>query len=261
MSAERGVWFSLRAVGKLPDQPCVTGAKGAFAVGRLRAQGRQDGHAGVLNWRIMGKFVTRMSHARPLFPKPSPFYGLGLKMYDVLAGRAGLGRTEFLSRSETLAHLPMTRASGLKGGVKYWAGQFNDARMALARTVCGITKNLRLVGGDGGHFGVKPLHAPEGLHSHGGEQAQVRGLPGGDHWLCAGLSVGMVRFAVRHEYAIRVEDVLARRSRLLFLDAALARRVAGVVADILQEEMGRDPKQKEFERLGQHYLLNGEENI
>ena len=77
--------------------------------------------------------------AQPLpFVMPSyqwweaPFYGIGLKMYDALAGRAGLGHTEFLSRSETLAQLPMVQAEGLKGGVKYWDGQFNDARLALA---------------------------------------------------------------------------------------------------------------------------------
>ncbi len=62
----------------------------------------------------------------------APFYGVGLKMYDALAGRAGLGATEFLNRDETLSLLPTARAEGLKGGVKYWDGQFDDARLALA---------------------------------------------------------------------------------------------------------------------------------
>ena len=62
----------------------------------------------------------------------APFYGLGLKMYDALAGQAGVGSTEFLSREHTLHCLPTARAQGLKGGVKYWDGQFDDARMALA---------------------------------------------------------------------------------------------------------------------------------
>jgi glycerol-3-phosphate dehydrogenase len=77
--------------------------------------------------------------AQPLpFVMPSyrfwetPFYGAGLKMYDALAGKAGLGDTEFLSRAQTLACLPTARAEGLKGGVKYWDGQFDDARLALA---------------------------------------------------------------------------------------------------------------------------------
>jgi glycerol-3-phosphate dehydrogenase len=48
----------------------------------------------------------------------------------------------------------------------------------------------------------------------------------------------MVRFAARHEYARSVEDVLARRSRWLFLDAAAASGVADEVAAILAEELG-----------------------
>ncbi|MBP6277556.1 MAG: glycerol-3-phosphate dehydrogenase/oxidase [Limnohabitans sp.] len=77
--------------------------------------------------------------AQPLpFVMPSykwwqtPFYGLGLKLYDVLAGKAGLGQTEWLSAQETLAALPGLQSRGLKGGVKYWDGQFDDARLALA---------------------------------------------------------------------------------------------------------------------------------
>ena len=45
----------------------------------------------------------------------APFYGVGLKMYDALAGRSGLGPTEFLNRAETLSLLPTARADGLKG--------------------------------------------------------------------------------------------------------------------------------------------------
>jgi glycerol-3-phosphate dehydrogenase len=77
--------------------------------------------------------------AQPLpFVMPSyawwqtPFYGLGLKLYDLMAGRSGLGRTELLSRAETLAALPGLQPSQLRGGVRYWDGQFDDARLALA---------------------------------------------------------------------------------------------------------------------------------
>ena len=77
--------------------------------------------------------------AQPLpFVMPSyrwwqtPFYGIGLKLYDLMAGRAGLGRTEFLSRAQTLSALPGLQAQGLQGGVQYWDGQFDDARLALA---------------------------------------------------------------------------------------------------------------------------------
>ena len=77
--------------------------------------------------------------AQPLpFVMPSyrfwetPFYGVGLMMYDALAGKAGLGSTQFLGRESTLRCLPTARTEGLKGGVKYWDGQFDDARLALA---------------------------------------------------------------------------------------------------------------------------------
>ena len=49
----------------------------------------------------------------------------------------------------------------------------------------------------------------------------------------------MVRFAVRHEMARSVEDVLARRSRLLFLDAARRRAADRPVAALIEEELGR----------------------
>lgn len=62
----------------------------------------------------------------------APFYGLGLALYDALAGSSRLGRTRFLSRAQTLNCLPTARTQGLRGGVSYWDGQFDDARLALA---------------------------------------------------------------------------------------------------------------------------------
>jgi len=64
----------------------------------------------------------------------------------------------------------------------------------------------------------------------------------------------MVRFAARYEYAIHVEDVLARRSRLLFLDARLASSLAAQVGEILFQETGLDPEVAAFAELAQHYL-------
>ncbi len=52
------------------------------------------------------------------------------------------------------------------------------------------------------------------------------------------LTEAMVRFAARHEYARTVEDVLARRSRLLFLDARAAADAAPAVAAVLADELG-----------------------
>ncbi len=64
----------------------------------------------------------------------------------------------------------------------------------------------------------------------------------------------MVRSAARFEYARTVEDVLARRSRLLFLDAKLAGAMAPAVAEILREETGVDPQLDSFAALAQLYL-------
>jgi glycerol-3-phosphate dehydrogenase len=421
--------------------------------------------------------------AQPLpFVMPSyawweaPFYGVGLKMYDQLAGKAGLGRTEFLSRSETLQLLPNARERGLTGGVKYWDGQFDDARLALAlaqtaaqhgallMNYCAATgliyENDNIAGlhvqdketgqsysvkagcvinaagvwvdefrqMDGEHnqrpvkamvapsqgthlvvdrefmpsdhailipktadgrvlfivpwlgklilgttdsprddlarepvafkddtgfilgeaakylmrapqrsdvksiwVGLRPLvkppdedggntkklsrehtilvsksglvtvtggkwttyramaedvldHAFEakllprragqvtvnlplagslvthkrisdapGLHMYGSAAAQVEAIPGSGHTLCPGLTAGMIRYGARFEYARTVEDALARRSRLLFLDASLAASLAPEVAAILHTETGGDPRLEDFLALAKQY--------
>ena len=429
--------------------------------------------------------------AQPLsFVMPSykwwetPFYGVGLKMYDALAGKAGLGKTEFLNREQTLFALPAARAQGLKGGIKYWDGQFNDAKLALAlgrtamsqgallvnycraaellyedgkmaglicedtqtamqyrvRSRCvvnatgvwvdelrqkdgaannakgarptepmvapsqgvhivvdreflggnvalmvpkttdgrvlfavpwlgkvilgttdtprndlareplafkeevdfilnesarylrrapqaadvksiwvglrplvkpqdddgdntkaisrehtvlvsrsglvtvtggkwttyramaedvldacveksllekrnkGVTRQLRLVGSDIARSKIRSISMPPGLHSYGSEQSAVMAMPGANRSLCDGLTEGMVRFAARYEFAIKVEDVLARRSRLLFLDARLASSLAEQVGAILEQETGIDPEVGAFVDLSVHYL-------
>ena len=60
-----------------------------------------------------------------------PFYGLGMKVYDGLAGKLGFGPSRHLSREETLALLPTVEREHLTGGVIYHDGQFDDARLAV----------------------------------------------------------------------------------------------------------------------------------
>lgn len=62
----------------------------------------------------------------------TPFYGIGLKIYDLLAGKYGFGRSRILSLEETLERLPNIRQDGLRGGVIYHDGQFDDARLLIA---------------------------------------------------------------------------------------------------------------------------------
>ncbi len=409
------------------------------------------------------------------------FYGAGLVLYDLLAGRAGLGKTQMLSRDKTLRLSPNARAAGLRGGVKYWDGQFDDARLAiaLARTAsargacavnyCPVVELLRIAGkisgvvaqdaetlkrfelrsrcvinatgvwvdhirdmdspggaqmvapSQGVHLvvdraflptdhalllpdtadgrvlfvipwlgktllgttdtprhdleyepkalegeiefilresarylskaptrkdvrsiwvGLRPLvrsveshggktkaisrehtvvisksglvtvtggkwttyrsmaedvleecfdnellprrdagvtthlplagaplsssvavSAPPGLHLYGTDASAIGALPGAARELAPGFTEAMVRFAVRYEFARCVEDVLARRSRLLFLDAALAASLAHDVAAILAEELGESfdaaGSVREFEALANKYQLKG----
>jgi glycerol-3-phosphate dehydrogenase len=60
------------------------------------------------------------------------FYGLGLKIYDWLAGGRRLGKSSVISRQETLAQLPNLEPNRLRGGVRYQDAQFDDARLAIA---------------------------------------------------------------------------------------------------------------------------------
>ncbi len=61
----------------------------------------------------------------------APFYGIGMRVYDVLAGKYGFGSSRNLSRDETIERLPTIETEGLKGGVVYHDGQFDDARLLL----------------------------------------------------------------------------------------------------------------------------------
>jgi glycerol-3-phosphate dehydrogenase len=61
-----------------------------------------------------------------------PFYGIGLKIYDLLSGKSTMGPTRILSAKETQQRLPHIATKGLRGSILYHDGQFDDARLALA---------------------------------------------------------------------------------------------------------------------------------
>src|SRR5947209_4903717 len=61
----------------------------------------------------------------------APFYGLGLKLYELLAGKYGFGKSRLLSREETLKRIPTLKTDGLRGGAIYYDGQFDDARLLI----------------------------------------------------------------------------------------------------------------------------------
>ncbi len=123
----------------------------------------------------------------------------------------------------------------------------------LPEKVAGVTNDLPLVGTPSSAVTHRICDA-QGLHSYGSDAAAVERMPGARTDLTKGLTVAMVRFAARHEYACTVEDVLARRSRWLFLDARQAIAMAPAVAEILREELGADPHLDAFLALAQQYL-------
>ncbi len=130
----------------------------------------------------------------------------------------------------------------------------------LPRREAGATLHLALAGAP--QSSDIAISAPPGLHLYGTDASAISALPGADRELVPGFTEAMVRFAVRHEFARTVEDVLARRSRLLFLDAALSGSLAGEVGKILKEEIGEhfDSARSAgaFEELARQYQLPGE---
>ena len=60
-----------------------------------------------------------------------PFYGIGMKLYDALAGELNIEKSRSLDREETIKAIPNVQQDGLLGGIMYYDGQFDDARMAI----------------------------------------------------------------------------------------------------------------------------------
>jgi len=75
----------------------------------------------------------------------APFYGIGLKLYDILAGKLGFGPSRFLSKQETIERLPNLETEGLRGGVIYHDGQFDDARLAISLAQTAVDQGATLV--------------------------------------------------------------------------------------------------------------------
>jgi glycerol-3-phosphate dehydrogenase len=68
----------------------------------------------------------------------TPFYGIGMKLYDLLAGKYGFGKSKILSPAETIERLPAIRQDGLRGGVIYHDGQFDDARLLISLVMTAV---------------------------------------------------------------------------------------------------------------------------
>ncbi|MEW6422117.1 MAG: glycerol-3-phosphate dehydrogenase/oxidase [Deinococcota bacterium] len=92
-----------------------------------------------------------------------PFYGIGLKLYDILAGRLNLGSSKYLGKEAALERTPTLQPEGLIGGILYFDGQFDDARLAVT-----LLRTLE------DHGGVALNYAPvTGLLKEGGKVVGV----------------------------------------------------------------------------------------
>jgi glycerol-3-phosphate dehydrogenase len=87
-----------------------------------------------------------------------PYYRIGLKIYDWLAGRTNLFPSRWMGRKEALAQFPKLKSQGLKGGVVYSDGQFDDARMNVT---------LALTAAEEGAVVVNHLEVTSLLHENG----------------------------------------------------------------------------------------------
>ena len=75
----------------------------------------------------------------------SPFYGIGMKIYDMMAGKLGLGKSEIISKEQTEKLIPNVNKKGLRGGVIYHDGQFDDSRMAITLALSADSKKTTLL--------------------------------------------------------------------------------------------------------------------
>ena len=160
------------------------------------------------------------------------------------SGGDSTGQTKKISREHTIL-------VGPGGMVTVTGGKWTTYR-AMAQDVLQVCA---------GHGLVPPLPPCQSAHTvlldgpgTAATPSQARSEPTPDGVWPIGLTPQRVRFAVEHEYACTVEDVLARRSRLLFLDAAAARDAATSVASVMQNCGIADPKPQELAALAAKYL-------
>ena len=206
--------------------------------------------------------------------------GVALQPQDVRSVWAGLRPLVDPVRGTGPDHDPHARTSGVSrehlvlrdapGLYTVTGGKWTTYRVMAADTLASLvgsgdlppsprgrvdTCATRLVGAPPPGTPSHSLRQPPGPHLWGSEATVLSDLPGASQSLGGGLTEGMVRFAARHEWAITVEDMLARRWRALFLDAGAAARQAPAVARVLREETGFDPRLEEFLALCERYRL------
>jgi glycerol-3-phosphate dehydrogenase len=105
----------------------------------------------------------------------APFYGLGMKVYDVLARRYGFGQSRLLTREEVVERIPTIELDGLRGGVVYHDGQFDDSRLLV---------HLACTAADRGAAVATYTKVTDILHTSDGQVrgVRVRDAENGNEW-------------------------------------------------------------------------------
>ena len=96
-----------------------------------------------------------------------PYYGIGLKLYDWMSGSLGLGRSRWVGRAGVLRGC-LRFAHGLRGGIVYTDGQFDDARLAIT-----LARTLADLGGTALNY-MKVSVSPSGGADHRGRGTRRR---------------------------------------------------------------------------------------
>lgn len=152
--------------------------------------------------RLAPHLCRRIALVTPLYERGEvPYVYSGLKLYDLLAGKDGVGHSQLLGKDEALARFPLIRGEGLKGAVLYYDGQFNDARMNLALALTAIDHGAAAAN----HMEVVELIREKGRIAGG----MVRDPFGGESW------------PVRARCVVNATGPFADRVRLLDDPAAL----------------------------------------
>ncbi|MCI4667692.1 MAG: glycerol-3-phosphate dehydrogenase/oxidase [Bacteroidia bacterium] len=121
-------------------------------------------------------------------------YTVGLTLYDLLAGGLSLGRSHFINKEKTLEYIPTINPDGLKGGVVYYDGQFDDSRLALSAAQTAAAEGAAILN----HFEVKSLLKDD--------SGKVEGVEAKD--LETGKSYKLQARAVVNATGVFVDDIL-----------------------------------------------------
>ena len=128
---------------------------------------------------VLLKIAPHLCHPLPLVTPlynwlEVPYYTTGLKLYDWLAGKANLQPSRFIDAREALQRFPMLKPDGLRGGVVYYDGQFDDARMNVALALTAAEQGADVAN----HLAVTSLLKRNGRVAG----AAVEDRDGGDSW-------------------------------------------------------------------------------